>query len=256
MNLRTWRGTIGALVALAGTAACAYGGFHAVQYAARQRLLHAAYEPPPDGMVFIPPGYFVRGSDDPAAEPDERPARREFLPAFYIDVHEVTNREYKAFRPDHAYPDGADDVPATKVLKADAEAYAQSIGKRLPTDLEWEKAARGTDGRVYPWGNEFDPSRCNAGERRPLQPVGSYPGGASPYGCLDMAGNAWEWVADTYRDPGWFAADRNPERGIIRGGASGYGPLQARTTYHGFEASDTTCNDVGFRCARDAISLP
>ncbi len=224
-------------------------------YVARQRLLRAEYAPPPEGMVFVPPGYFIMGSDDPATEPDERPARRVFLPGFYIDRHEVTNRKYKTFKPGHTYPPGADNLPVTKVLKSDAEAYARFVGKRLPTDAEWEKAARGTDGRAYPWGNEFSSQRCNAGTRGPLLPVGTFPDGASPYGCLDMSGNAWEWIADTHRDPVWFAADRGPERGILRGGAHGYGPLQARTSYHGFEALETTCNDVGFRCVKDAVPL-
>lgn len=233
-------------------AVSAFAGVRVFERLSHQRLLRATYAPAPDGMVFVPAGYFIRGSDSPDAEADEGPARRAFLPAFYIDTHEVTNREYKAIKPEHTYPEGAADLPVTGVLKADAEAYARSVGKRLPTDSEWEKAARGTDGRTYPWGNDFDPARCNAGERQPLKPVGSYPKGASPYGAQDMAGNAWEWVADVHEDPGWFAADRGPQRGILRGGASGYGALQARTTYHGFEAVDTTCNDVGFRCAKDA----
>ena len=244
------------LFAAIALTACVWGGYEAVTYAARQHLVHASYAPAPDGMVFVPPGYFIQGTDDPSAELDERPARRRFLPGFYIDRHEVTNREYKAFKPDHTYPEGADDLPATKVLKADAEAYARSIGKRLPTDAEWEKAARGTDGRAYPWGDEFDTARCNAGERQALKPVGSYPSGASPYGCLDMSGNAWEWVADVHRDSFWFPSANVTDRGILRGGANGYGPQQARTTYHGFEAIDTTCNDVSFRCVKDAEMLP
>ncbi len=256
ITMKHWRKQLGVLTAVVLVSVCVYAGYQATHFIARQRLLHASYAPAPEGMVFVPPGYFTQGTNDPSAEPDERPARQVFLPGFYIDKHEVTNREYKAFKPGHTYPEGADDLPVTKVLKSDAEAFARSVGKRLPTDAEWEKAARGTDGRTYPWGDDFDSTRCNAGLRKPKQPVGSYPQGASPYGCLDMSGNVWEWVADTYQDPGWFAADRGTERGILRGGASGYGPMQARTTYHGFEALETTCNDVGFRCAKDAEPLP
>jgi formylglycine-generating enzyme required for sulfatase activity len=238
----------------------------------QSRLTAQEYEPPPPGMVFVPAGEFLMGSDDANADPDEKPSRKVFVPAFYIDRFEVTNRRYKEFKRDHLYPAGEDDFPVTHVLKRDAEAFCHWAGRRLPTAAEWEKAARGTDGRIYPWGNEFRNGLANinrrAGDTNGLScrlpsvsspskgklPVGSFPQSVSPYGCHDMAGNVWEWVSDVWLDQGIFGAKRNREpRGILRGGASGYSPAHARTSYQGFEALDTTCHDVGFRCVMNAI---
>jgi len=224
---------------------------------ARARLSKQACEPPPDGMVLVPAGYFWMGSDDPRAESDERPRRRVFLPAFYIDRYEVTNRQFQRFKPDHQFDPGQEDLPATFVFKAEAEAYCRFVGKRLPTSAEWEKAARGTDGRAYPWGSEFQAGYCNlqkvhtAGRRK--LPGGSFPNGVSPYGCHDMCGNVWEWVSDVYADTSWWGrSDPNP-CGIIRGGAYSYGSFQGRASYQGFEALNATCHDVGFRGAMDAV---
>ena len=223
----------------------------------RHRTEIASYAPPPQGMVLVPAGTFIMGSDDPDVEADERGACSVWLPAFYIDTHEVTNAQYKAFSPAHSYPVGADHLPVTRVLKADAEAYAHFVGRRLPTGAEWEKAARGADGRRYPWGDVFEDGRANVKapgtDAHGKQPVGSHPDSVSIYGCHDMAGNVWEWVSDVHRDRTWYGLTADgPSRGIIRGGAHAYGPHQARCSYQGFEGLETTCNDVGFRCAMDA----
>lgn len=227
------------------------------------------YAPPPSGMVAVPAGWFWMGSDDKDSEPDERPLRQAYTKAFYIDVHEVTNGEFKRFRPTHTYPAGQDNLPVTKIYKPDAEAYARSLGKRLPSNAEWEKAARGTDARKYPWGNAFmtncanlDPNKvaqafglvCESPANGRLKlPPGSFPAGASPYGAQDMAGNVWEWVSDSHKDSKWlYLLGTQGERGIIRGGAYSYSPKQARTSHQAFEALNSTCNDVGFRCVMDA----
>lgn len=186
----------------------------------RYYLASREYPPAPEGMVVVPAGEFWMGTNDENAAADERPLRWVFLRSFYIDAHEVTNREYKKVIPTHTYANGRDDYSATHILKHEAEAYARAVGKRLPTNAEWEKAARGTDARRYPWGNEFIPGRSNIGLNEELKPVDSFPEGNSPYGCADMAGNAWEWVSDTYRDPKHGLGER-AVRGIIRGGAHG-----------------------------------
>jgi len=215
-------------------------------------------------MAAVPGGGFPMGSDDPEADADERPVARIQVEAFWIDRVEVTNARYGAcveagtcsLPAGTAVNDATKaDHPVTIVSWAQAAAYCAWAGKRLPTEAEWEKAARGVDARRYPCGCRFEPERVNAGYTAGTAAVGSYPGCPSPYGVLDMAGNVWEWTSSLYKpypyDPGDGREDptaRGPR--VNRGGSWYYGAWYVRTTYR------ATANhiyrriaDLGFRCA-------
>ena len=169
----------------------------------------------PTPMVNVPSGSFLRGSRENVGRADERPRRMIHVDTFLIDKYEVTNAQYLNFiaatghkEPLNVYGDGSlfqvKDVarlPVVQVTWHDAADYCQWVGKRLPSEAEWEKAARGPDGRRYPWGDEVPSSqRVNFNREwiatRTLLPVGALPGGASPYGVHQMSGNVREWVQD------------------------------------------------------------
>jgi len=243
--------------ALFATALLAAGAFsiHKAPRLPDNRLQTIESNRTPSGMVYVAGAACLLGSNDEDADDDVKPMRREFVSSFYIDKTDVTNAEYRKFDPRHDFPPGEAELPATNITYDEAAAYAKWAGKRLPTEAEWEKAARGTDGRRYPWGSVWDASRvarrahkagavidtsgaapprpgqCSIGPSR-VQPVGSVPSGVSPYGCLDMAGNAWQWVQ------GFYNGDST--RRILRGGAVGYGERAMRTYSRAIEGTGDT----------------
>jgi iron(II)-dependent oxidoreductase len=245
---------------------------------------HAQGVPTTD-MVTIPAGPFTMGSD--SGPEDERPAHRVNLGEFAIDKTPVTNAQFALFlnalgpadpQGERFYDfddgdarihrigarwvadSGFEDHPAVEVSWPGAVEYCARQGKRLPTEAEWEKAARGTDGRKYPWGDSSpDQSRAqfNAGWNETI-PVGSFPKGASIYGVLDLAGNAWEWVSSAYLPYPYNPADGRedlkpgPVRGT-RGGGHDSGPEEITTTQRGRSLSRgfrSGHHNIGFRCAR------
>ncbi|GAN32110.1 MAG: tetratricopeptide repeat protein [Candidatus Brocadia sp. AMX2] len=231
------------------------------------------------GSVLVPEGEFIMGTND--AREDAYPEHKVYLDAFEIDRYEVTNAQYWEFLEymkktnDHSKcfkgePSGKDhtprfwdneyynvpDYPVVRIDWYDAYAYAAWAGKRLPTEAEWEKAARGLDGRKFPWGNEWDPARCNlSGEPKP---VGSVESGKSVYGCYDIAGSVYEWCADWYLDTYYAESPhKNPKgpdnglRRVIRGGSRFSQPFQVRTNTRKSEQPNLFNLGVGFRCAKD-----
>ncbi len=209
----------------------------------------------PQGMVLAPAGSFKMGAAERA--PDELPLREIALPAYYIDRFEVTNQAFKTAFPEHAYPEGQDNLPAMGVSWTQALRYCESVGKRLPTEAEWEKAARGADGREYPWGDVFDVAMGNTIESGLGVPtrVGNFYASASVYGCMDMAGNAYEWTMDWYEAyPGnqYVTKDYGQIFRVLRGGSYLTGKFEARCAKRHFDRMDSKRRDYGFRCAMDA----
>jgi formylglycine-generating enzyme required for sulfatase activity len=218
---------------------------------------------PPAGMTYVPGGSFLMGSDE--GDTISRPPHFETVGPFFMDTTEVTNAQYAEFIKatgqvpprswrEGVYPEAEANFPVTGVTWYEAAEYAAWKGKRLPTEAEWEFAARGTDGRIYPWGDEWDASLANAGDTaRGLRPVGQ--GGVSPFGIYDMAGNAWEWTASDARSyPGGkeFPWSRMRLK-IIRGGSWQSNERSATTYFRGFygAAGEREYNGTSFRCVKD-----
>jgi len=230
-------------------------------------------------QVYVPAGAFTMGNDQGA--PDQRPAHTVNLNGFWIDRTEVTNDMYGACvranvcvapqqirsisRLNYFGSTSFTNFPVLFVSWTQAQTYCKWAGRRLPTEAEWEKAARGTDGRLYPWGNQTpDPQRLNFGPSGlgDTVAVGTHPTGASPYGALDMAGNAWEWVADWY-DPGYYAVsppDNPPgpaktgcpqgDCKVLRGGGWDSSAQQVTTTARLFYGPNDTRDAFTIRCAQ------
>lgn len=236
-------------------------------------------------MVYIPAGDFSMGSADAEALPDEQPVHRVFLQAYYIDQYEITNAQYQRFvlatgrpapfvdRPwaapynwkGTAYPEGKGTCPVVLVSWDDAQAYAGWIGKRLPTEAEWEKAARGgLERKQYPNGNNLDMNHANYEKgflrARELKPVGSFE--PNSFGLYDMSGNVWEWCQDWYADDYYKKSPgqnpRGPSEGmyrVSRGGSWVNDKNFLRCSQRGKSAPDSRSHIVGFRCALSAAAV-
>jgi formylglycine-generating enzyme required for sulfatase activity len=242
----------------------------------------------PPGMVWIPGGPFTMGTDAIDKEnhaleygltkpwfEDEHPAHQVNVSGFYLDRNEVTNAQFAEFVKaansripgtwaTGSYPEGQGNVPVASVNWYQARDYCSWAKKRLPTEAEWEKAARGADGRLYPWGNDFQLDRANL-MTPSVQPVGLFPQGQSPYGVNDMVGNVWEWMADWYLPyPGstTTSKDFGEQFKSVRGKSwtMGFGHQQttevkaiiaheARSGYRLYFDPIFGFNDLGFRCA-------
>jgi len=233
-------------------------------------------------MAQVPAGEFWMGCNDAVDNQclgDEKPYHKVYLDTFYLDKYDVTVEQYascaQAGKCSSALTGescdggrlGRGNNPINCVDWYQAKAYCEWVGKRLPSEAEWEKAARGTDGRKYPWGNREagcdyaimwmigeDEAGCG---RRSSWPVGSRPLGASPYGAMDMAGNVWNWVVDWY-DEGYYkkSPDRNPTgpasgaARVLRGGSWHYYQSYLRSSARYGYAPFVRSSGVGFRCAR------
>ncbi|MDP6736558.1 MAG: formylglycine-generating enzyme family protein [Nitrospinaceae bacterium] len=220
-------------------------------------------------MALIPRGEFVMGSNE--RWDDEAPEYIESVETFHIDLHEVTNANYHLFvsatkrEPPYHWsegniPAGKEGHPVIYVSWHDANAYCKWSGKRLPTEQEWEKAARGENGNIYPWGNEWSLDKSNNPYKGSTgtQPVGTYPEGRSPYGLYDMSGNVWEWVDSFYLPhPGNTIprAEYGKDKRVLKGGSwfdcLSYGcGLSAPTFNRSFFTPEVKNNSFGFRCAK------
>jgi|GEM_PF-441907 len=223
-----------------------------------------------DWMVLVPGGEFLMGTLE--GNEDEKPPHTVYLEDFYIDKYEVTNAQYQEFVDsmglkfsprdwaDGRYESGKGNHPVVNVSWYDAKSYCGWAGKRLPTEAQWEKAARSSDERTYPWGNQFDPNLANVKESGKLltMPVGSYEGGKSPYGVYDMAGNVWEWTSSLKMSYPYNATDGREDPvdkslRVIRGGSFNYYHGSARVTNRSHFEPQNWDYSIGFRCAKNAM---
>ena len=240
-----------------------------------------------DQMILIPAGTFTMGSDRRAE--DEKPAHKVYLKSYYISKHEVTNAEYYEFwmslkglkdgatqhTPENftyhphigRWPDRASKYPNHPVVGVswhDAKAYADWKGMRLPTEAEWEKAARGYTDRTFPWGKALElhanTAEKNDGYENRLAPVGSFPKGKSFFGVMDMAGNVWEWTSDWYSDVYYHHSSKQDPTGptagswrVVRGGSWIDRIARCSTTFRFYLYPSLKTSFVGFRLAKTAV---
>jgi len=239
----------------------------------------------PEEWLPVPGGEFEMGAEGAPAGQDEAPKHKVHLDSFYIAKYEVSNKNYSVFvkatghrAPEHedvklslwrggAMLPGTDNLPVINVSWEDAEAYCKWAGGRLPTEAEWEKAARGTDGRKYPWGNDpVTGNRTNYSIENvtfwdgpsTLAKINMYDFGRSPYGAYEMAGNVWEWVHDWYQDDYYkHSPDKSPrgpadgKERVIRGGSWRNDPDHVRSTNRSKMVPTEKRTYVGIRCAKD-----
>ena len=213
----------------------------------------------PAGMAKIPGGLFLMGRNG-ALDPEAAPAHEVRLGPYLLDERPVTNRGFREFLRSSNRADVAsradDDAPATNVTWDEAYAYCLAQGKRLPTEAEWEHAARGADGRLYPWGEGFDPGAVNYRESgvHHAEATGSRPRNRSPFGVMDMSGNVWQWCSDDYQHyPGSKGGvSIQPGTKAIRGGSFQSEPWQLTAVARNFEVPSKRSPEIGFRCAKTA----
>jgi formylglycine-generating enzyme required for sulfatase activity len=229
-------------------------------------------------VVLIPAGEFIMGYDK--AGYDTLPVRRMNSPAFYIDKYEVTNKRYKRFLDATGYkvpwshepeavavkpylwdwqkrmfPEGKGDDPVVLVSWEDAKAFCTWAGKRLPTEAEWEKAARGSKGNIYPWGNEWANGKANTSEhgRKQTAPAGAFKEDVSEYGVYDLAGNVSEWVEEYFApypgNPLTRYEERNKYR-VLRGGSWDYSHSIANGYHRQYALPHSQMTSFGFRCVK------
>ncbi len=227
-----------------------------------------------DDLVTVLAGEFTMGStdEDKWARDSEKPQHKVSVDAFRISKYPVTNAQYARFVKDKNYqppkhwrgdepPPELRNHPVVNVSWRDALAYCKWLEEktglpyRLPTEAEWEKAARGADARIYPWGNDFSPEKCNVRKTGigGTSPVGMFPDGASPYGCLDMSGNVWEWTLSKYKkypyrpDDGREEIDNSGDSRVLRGGSFDFNQQGARCAYRDLDPPYGWSISVGFR---------